>query len=254
MASQPACYWLRLKLRKSSAEVAEEIAININETLYWVESLLPGETTVVRRQVSDSFPEFHIAVTHLGNGEGTNPTGAHGSTHAAAPDETISMSIDFARVDPGLVAEDGSDVRAELIFVNSGHSGVGADLIACAATMVSQNAEVLPPQPGTTLPDLAGHVDGSITARHGVFVVPFVWEQGVPNVHEVADEPGGRHAQPVEASEAAPEFTHPGRLTVVTQLVMLTDEEFAIAESDGLAAAQRFIVENAKNLHDLWRS
>ena len=209
---------------------------------------------MVQRQVSESFPEFHIAVAHLAAPrDPANPADADANPPAAdaAPaEETISMSIDLSRVDPGLVAEDGSDVRAELIFVNSGHSGVGADLIACAATMVAENPQVRPPQPGITLPDLAGHVDGSITARHGVFVVPFVWDQGVPNMHEVVEEPRGRHAA---AAHAQPEFTHPGRLTVATQLVMLTDEEFAIAEKDGIGAAQRFIVENAKNLHDLWR-
>lgn len=188
------------------------------------------------RQVGDSFPEFHIASAHLNTPDGGT--------------ETISMTIDLGRVEPSLMTEDGSDVRAELLFINSGLNGVGADILACAATMVAEDPHRRPPQPGTTLPGLAGHVDGSITACHGVFVVPFVWEQGVPHVHEVADEPRGRHARPVET---LPDFTHPGRLTLATQLVMLTDEEFAIAEAEGIARAQQYIVEQSKNLHDLWR-
>ncbi|WP_231699797.1 MULTISPECIES: hypothetical protein [Corynebacterium] len=194
-----------------------------------MEDLLPGDMTVVSRQVGESFPIFNIASAHIGE-EGS--------------EESVAMTLDMSRIDPGLESEDGADVRVELLIVHQGHSGVGPDLLATAATMISEDPMERSPQPGLTLPGLAGHVDGSITATHGVLVVPFVWSQGVPHILEVAQNADG---------ETQEEFTHPGRMTVPAQLVMLTDEEFAVVESEGLGAAQRYIVENNINVNDLWR-
>ena len=188
---------------------------------------------MVKRQVSDSFPEFHVAAAHLLT---PKPDGT-------TADETVSMTIDMGRVETNLVTQDNSDLRVELIMVNAGHNGVGADLLAAAATMVAEDPIYRSPQPGLTLPELASHVDGSITARHGLFVVPFVWDNGVPHVHEVAHD----------GESSASDFTHPGRFTVPTQLVMLTDEELTIAERDGVEAVQEHIINAGVQLHDLWR-
>lgn len=204
-----------------SSRGAGGLAINTEETLLWTQGLLPGEKIVVTRQVNESFPAFTIVVAHL---EG-------------AQRETVSMTVDASRVDTLLQTEDGEDLRVELLLAHEGHEGVGADLLAVAATLIAEDPQHRSPQPGLLLPGLAGHVDGSITAKHAAFVVPFVWaEDGVPHVKEGA------------------EGTHPGRMTVPLQMVLLTDEEFAIADEHGLDAVQQHVVANSINIHDLWRA
>ena len=47
--------------------------------------------------------------------------------------------------------------------------------------------------------------------------------------------------------------THPGRLTIVAQLVMLTDEELAIAQTDGVAAVQERLVREGVDINNIWR-
>ena len=49
------------------------------------------------------------------------------------------------------------------------------------------------------------------------------------------------------------EFTHPGRLTIVAQLVMLTDEELELAQTAGVAAVQERLVREGVNINDIWR-
>ena len=49
------------------------------------------------------------------------------------------------------------------------------------------------------------------------------------------------------------EFTHPGRLTLPVQLVMLTDEELDIAEQQGVDKLQQKLVETGADLHNPWR-
>ncbi|KAH8391702.1 hypothetical protein KR215_011927, partial [Drosophila sulfurigaster] len=85
-----------------------------------------------------------------------------------------------------------------------------------------------------------------MTAKHGLLVPPFLWEDGVPNVHEV--DFGGRHGGGGEH-----DWTDPGRMTVVAQLVMLTDAEFAVATSQGLGAVQRSLLDTGTDLNDVWR-
>ncbi|WP_261796974.1 hypothetical protein [Corynebacterium provencense] len=164
----------------------------------------------------------------------------------AQPAETVAVTLDAARIDPGLVTDDGSDLRVELITVTSGHSRAAADLVTAAATMIAQDPHQRPPRPGLILPDLGWHVDEKMTAKHGLLVPPFLWEDGVPHVHEV--DFGGRHG-----GGGHHDWTHPGRMTVVAQLVMLTDAEYATATGQGLGAVQRQLTEAEVNLNDVWR-
>ena len=53
--------------------------------------------------------------------------------------ETVAMTIDAGRMESGLETEDGSDLRVELLTVVSGHDDTAADLLAHAATMISQD-------------------------------------------------------------------------------------------------------------------
>ena len=168
--------------------------------------------------------------------------------------ETVAMTIDAGRMESGLQTEDGSDLRVELLTVVSGHDDTAADLLAHAATMISQNPGHWPPQPGTMLPNVVQQMDADserkITARNGLLVVPYVWDDGVPHVHGVPSGGASRHSK---EDEAEVEFTHPGRLTIVAQLVMLTDEELAIAQTDGVAAVQERLVREGVDINNIWR-
>lgn len=226
--------------------------MNSEETLTWAQNLLPEGLQVTPRRLADGFPEFALAYKTL--------------DEPGRPQETVAMTLDAARIDPGLEAEGGADVRVELVTVTDGYSTAGLDLLAAAATMISQAPQVHSPQPGTLLPNVGDHAiahgeeraagrDGvapeehglapsyePYAARHGLLAVPFIWPDGVPQVHEVT-APGAADLS----------FTHPGRLTVPAQLIMLTDEEFDIASSKGIDALQAHVVEQGINLNDLWR-
>ncbi|MDN5581383.1 MAG: hypothetical protein ACTH2Y_09575 [Corynebacterium sp.] len=208
--------------------------MNLEETTYWVGDLLPGEVTTSRRRVSQSFPEFTVAEIHLGGED------------EAADAETVAATLDAARIEPLLVTEDGSDLRVEFITVTTGHGRAAADLVMAAATMISRDPIQLSPQPGLLLPKLGWHVDDTITAQHGLLVPPFLWEDGVPNVHEVNF--GGRHG-----GGSQHEYTHPGRMTVFAQLVMLTEDEYRVAVDGGPGAVQQMLATSQANLNDVWR-
>lgn len=214
--------------------------MNLEETTYWVGDLLPGEFTTSRRRVSQSFPEFTVAEIHL-DGEDEAADSAD-----AAEAETVAATLDAARIEPLLVTEDGSDLRVEFITVTTGHGRAAADLVMAAATMISRDPIQLSPQPGLLLPELGWHVDDTITAQHGLLVPPFLWEDGVPNVHEVNF--GGRHG-----GGSQHEYTHPGRMTVFAQLVMLTEDEYRVAVDGGPGAAQQLLATSQANLNDVWR-
>lgn len=212
--------------------------MNQQETLIWVKDLLPGDPQVSSRQVGESFPSFEVAEIFL--------------LDDATPDrpETVAMTLDASQIEPALETEDGSDLRVELLTVTTGHSATAAELVTAAATMIAENPAARSPQPGTFLPELGSSVDSSITAKHGLLVVPFVWSEGVPHVHEVAS--GGKRSAQSAPSDI--DFTHPGRLTVPAQLIMLTDAEYDLALREGLGAVQTLVAEQAVNLNDVWRA
>lgn len=168
--------------------------------------------------------------------------------------ETVAMTIDAGRLESGLETEDGSDLRVELLTVVSGHDDTAADLLTHAASMISQDPGHWLPQPGTLLPDVVQQMDADserkITARNGLLVVPYVWDDGVPHVHEVTSGGASRHSK---EGDTDVEFTHPGRLTIVAQLVMLTDEEAELAQTAGVAAVQERLVREGVNINNIWR-
>lgn len=154
--------------------------------------------------------------------------------------------MDAARIEPQLITEDGSDLRVEFITVTTGHGRAAADLVTAAATMIAEDPVDRSPQPGLLLPKLGWHVDDTMTALHGLLVPPFLWEDGVPNVHEVNF--GGRHG-----GGKHQKYTHPGRMTVYAQLVMLTEDEYRVAVDGGPVAAQQMLATSEADLNDVWR-
>lgn len=208
--------------------------MNLEETRYWLSDLLPGEAEITHRRVNVGFPEFNVASLEIGGG----PDGS------AA--ETVGATLDAARIEPDLVTDGGADLRVEYITVTSGHSRAAPDLMTAAATMIAKDPHQHSPQPGLLLPKLGWHVDETMTALHGLLVPPFLWEDGVPNVHE--ENFGGRHG-----GGDYHEYTHPGRMTVFAQLVMLTEDEYRVAVDGGPAAVQQMLASSSVNLNDVWR-
>ncbi len=208
-----------------------------------------------RRQVGVSSPAFTVAEVFLG-GDATDDT----------PAETVAMTCDAGRIGPTLSTDDGTDVRVELMTVVTGHGSVAGELVAGAGAMIAEDPKVHSPQPGTVLEGLGAAIDESITAKHGLLIVPFVWGGGVPQVHEVNQSGGKRSKEAREGEVKQLDFTHPGRLTVVAQLVMLNDEELALyrgeAESGeaagdphrGFEIVQQRIAEGGINLNDVFRA
>ncbi|WP_459610571.1 hypothetical protein [Corynebacterium urogenitale] len=211
--------------------------MNQQETLAWVLDLLPGEPTVTSRQVGPSFPAVTVAELSVE------------SDATPSRPETVAMTLNASQLDPQLETEDGSDLRVEFITITSGHTDTAGELLAAAFAMIAEDPRVRTPQPGTFLPHLGAHVDPTITAKHGLLLAPFVWAEGVPHVHEVTS--GGKRSK--DKSDKEFEFTHPGRLTVPAQLVMLNDEEYRIALTEGLNAVQDHIAAQGIDLNDVWR-
>lgn len=226
--------------------------MNQEETFAWVEQLLPEPLEVDTYRVGESFPEFAAASVALG-GDGT-----------AAP-ETVAMSLDSGRIEVGLEAEPGTEVRVEFVTVAAGHDDLAPNLVAAAATMVSQDPGVWTPQPGTVMRGLGDHVREGLSARHGLLIVPFLWEKGVPQVHEIAGDGGNEEKKADQIGADGPvsdkgfDYTHPGRLTVPAQLVMITDAELEILDRaaeegcNGVDELQNYLVEQQVNINDLMR-
>lgn len=156
--------------------------------------------------------QLHIAVSDLGEGE------------------QLGTTVDFAVVDTGLETQDEAiPVRSELIAVARVGEQKIIDVLAAATTMLIDAAGVIPGQPGTMLPNLvdkAGLTD--VTVAHGLFIAPYLW--------------GGE----------TPRMSEPDRLTVMLQLIMLTDSEYAYAVEEGVGPLQQAIAEEEIDLLD-WR-
>ncbi|CAB0982534.1 hypothetical protein FRC0493_00235 [Corynebacterium diphtheriae] len=144
-------------------------------------------------------------------------------------DDMLATTLDFARVDTGLEAG-GRDVRSEIFTV--AHAGVGTEkfveLLRALGTLLYDASGSLPAQPGQLVPavGIEPFDDTDITVRHGLFVVPYVWGGEVPQCDE------------------------PDRLTVMLQLVMLTQEEFDYAVTYGIPELQSEIARSGIDLLD----
>lgn len=229
--------------------------MNTEETYTWVEQLLPAAPSLERIKIGESFPEFAVAQVFLGL-DATD-----------AQPETVAMTVDAGRIEAGLEAEPGTEVRVEFVTVVTDHGTLAAELVAATATRISQDPVSFTPQPGTVLRGVADNVNRGLSARNGLLIVPFLWEKGVPQVHELSGGGGKRAVKEADQADAEGrsssgeefDYTHPGRLTVPAQLVMITDEELAILEraaesgDNGVDALQDYLSANAVNINDVWR-
>ncbi|WP_165243528.1 suppressor of fused domain protein [Corynebacterium lizhenjunii] len=137
--------------------------------------------------------------------------------------ENLVATTRFAEVDTGLQAHDPADgrdkdVRCEIVAVARAGQAEIAQVVIEAAELLA-DARVIPAQPGTLLPMLG-------PGRHGVLIAPYLW--------------GGQ----------APQVKEPDRWTLVVQLVVLSDSEYAYAVEEGVAALQEAVAENDIDLLD----
>lgn len=154
--------------------------------------------------------------------------------------ESLACTTEFHRVDTGLLASEEPDspaVFSELFTVSAQSVAETAQALAVAAGSVAASAEalrgastrpstVISAQPGQLFRNLA--LPPAITTRHALLAEPHVWQEGVPR------------------------YVEPGRLTVMLQLLLLTDDELNYAVTYGVGALQQALVDEGVNLLD-WR-
>ena len=181
------------------------------------------------------------------------------------------------------------DVRVEMFLVaypdsvggaDSGDDSAMARIVAGAAAVVADDPEAAGPTPGSVIPDavrigldsgpgvpgegaaddsagdsawdpagLSGFTASGATTPHLLCVVPYVWPDGVPTITE---EPG-KISLHQEAGGFADAVTGGSRLTTVTQLVPITDAEYAHADAHGVDSLMRLLAEADADLRDLRR-
>lgn len=150
--------------------------------------------------------------------------------------QSLAVTCNFSSVDTGLVQEDTDvDVRCELLAVARAPQPVVAAAVVAAADLLETARGAVPAQPGVLLPDLARFGGGlladvaDISVRHGLLIAPYLW--------------GG----------PSPQLTEEGQLTLVLQLLMLTDSEYAYALEEGIPAVQQAVAEQGIDLLDWTR-
>lgn len=160
----------------------------------------------------------------------------------------------FGGVDTGLTAADAAsptEVRCELITMIDPNLPGGEPALApadVARAALTTAARVLAegelsPHPGTLIPGLADRAGlEGITARHGMLVSPLIWGGPVPQYTEDPGRVGGTDAVPGV-----------GRLTLVLQLVMLTDNDKAVVDKYGPRPLLAVLGEEDFHSHDWYR-
>lgn len=210
---------------------------------------------------------------------------AAGACAEASRREVAAFTVDFGRFDVGLRTPGGDDVRVEMFLVaypdavggaDSGDDSAMARIVAGAAAVVADDPEAAGPTPGSVIPDAvrigldsgfgvpgeesaddtaedpagqSGFAASGVTTPHLLCVVPYVWPDGVPTITE---EPG-KISLHEEAGGFADALTGGSRLTTVTQLVPITDEEYAHADAHGVDSLMRLLAEADADLRDLGR-
>lgn len=146
---------------------------------------------------------------------------------AVAQAMPVAATVGFSNVDTGVVLDaDGTTaVRCELIC--GGGSDTDKRAMALAGAWNTLIGAGIPAQPGMTLPDLVD--DPELSVRHGLLREPQLFEQGTPT------------------------FTEPGQLTLMLELVLLTDDEYGIAVEQGLDVLERRLRRRRMDLGDWLR-
>lgn len=183
-------------------------AMNLDETAAWINQLFPAEMNLREAQDDEGNPGFHYACFNLGR-------------------DFAASTLDFADIDTGLESE-GVDVRCEIFTINRASETTTLKVLDATANQLARAEGAFPAQPGTLLPGIGSEANlpSDITVKHGVFVVPYVWGEKVPQLKE------------------------PDRWTLMLQLVMLTQEEFEHAVTYGVGQLQQDLAAEGIDLLD----
>lgn len=160
----------------------------------------------------------------------------NGMTVGVAPVLPAAVSVGFSEIDSGLVVDDPdadsaglTEVRCEIICAADGATPQQRVMAVAGAWNTLVNAGI-PGQPGTALPGLVN--DPALTVHHGLLREPEIFDRGTPLVNEPA--------------------THdaPARMTLLLELVLLTDDEYELAEEQGLEVLERRLRRRQTSLGD----
>lgn len=260
-------------------------AVNYQETEYWIDQLFPGTMDVWELQASlpssgrRAKPElgepFSIAVfrqpapsaqdepAKLADFEAAAAAKANEHGDDMGPDgQTVCCTLDMSRFDATLRSDSGQDVRAELFLAGYEIFPI-ADIVATAATVITESGGMIHPVPGTLLPEVVTYtvddmeqegerVSVDMTTPHGLLIVPYVWPQGTPMITETQgdlhlhDNDHGLH-------EDVPAPTN-GRVTTLIQLITITDEELEFAQDHGVMDLMKALSEAGADVQDLGRA
>lgn len=239
--------------------------MDLRETSFWARRLFPGAVRIAVRQArlpgrrrAKSRPGIPVKVAEF-------------SLYDAPADaevprrEIAAFTVNFGRVDLSLRTPAGDDVRVEMFLVaypdsapvpdSARDDSAMARIVAGAAALVADDPEAARPTPGSVIPDavrvgLGESFDASgATTPHLLCVVPYVWPDGVPTITE---EPGKISLH--EDTGGFPDAVSGGaRLTTVTQLVPVTDDEYAHADAHGVESLMQMLAAADADLRDLGR-
>ena len=143
----------------------------------------------------------------------------------------VAVTVGFSSVDSGLVmdADPSTSVRCELVCA----AEQPAEVLEAAVVAAARELEMLgiPAQPGVVLEGLLDRVEtAQITSvRQGYLREPQLFERGTPT------------------------YSEPGQLTLLLELVALTDEEYAIASEQGDYVLERRLRRRGVKLGDWHR-
>ena len=152
----------------------------------------------------------------------------NGMAIGVAPVIPATVSVGFSGIDSGLVVDDPetdgtgaapvTEVRCEIICAADGATPQQRVMAVAGAwnTLVTAG---IPGQPGTALPGLVN--DPAPTVHHGLLREPQIFDRGTPLVNE----PATKNA--------------PARMTLLLELVLLTDDEYEIASEQGIDVLER---------------
>ena len=160
----------------------------------------------------------------------------NGMTVGVAPVLPAAVTVGFSEIDSGLVVDDPdadsaglTEVRCEIICAADGATPQQRVMAVAGAWNTLVNAGI-PGQPGTALPGLVN--DPALTVHHGLLREPEIFDRGTPLVNEPATD----DAQ--------------ARMTLLLELVLLTDDEYELAEEQGLEVLERRLRRRQTSLGD----
>ena len=160
----------------------------------------------------------------------------NGMTIGVAPVLPAAVTVGFSAIDSGLVVDDPdadstglTEVRCEIICAADGATPQQRVMAVAGAWNTLVNAGI-PGQPGTALPGLVN--DPALTVHHGLLREPEIFDRGTPLVNEPATD------------------NTPARMTLLLELVLLTDDEYELAEEQGLEVLERRLRRRQTSLGD----